>query len=346
MVLSDAELEQARRDPAVFADLVLREPLWDHQVEVVTSSARYRVLCAGRRAGKTRVFGVLALHRMFAVPGSRVLMVSAGRTSVVRTHREIAGMARGELTGQSIEDDQVMTLRLSNGSVLESVTQSVNAVRSADVDLLIIDEAGFVEQSVWESAEPTIGARPGARVLIASTPWRGPGHFFHDLWRQGIEKPDEEVRSWHWPSTVSPWVRANTAWLEGMRGRSAPDYYEREYLAEWSASSGSFFESAEIDDATAEDVLVWDRAPAEYDSEEFARQTNWLMVQLNATTARSRATAARIRAAASTCSGVSGGACSASRRPDSCGVIVGRVMPAPWHGPPQGSRLGLEDPVE
>lgn len=254
--LTDLELDRARRDPAVFADLVLHEPLWEHQHTVVQSVARYRVLCAGRRAGKTRVFGVLALHRMFAVPGSRVLMVSAGRTSVVRTHREIAAMARGPVAGASIEDDQVMTLRLSNGSVLESVTQSVNAVRSADVDLLIIDEAGFVEQTVWESAEPTIGARPQARVLVASTPWRGPGHFFHDLWRQGMDRPDSEVQSWHWPSTVSPWVAANREWLEGMRARSAPDYFEREYLAEWTAASGAFFESSEIDDATRDGLLV------------------------------------------------------------------------------------------
>lgn len=165
-------------------------------------------------------------------------------------------MARASIGGTSIEDDQVMTLRLSNGSVLESVTQSVNAVRSADVDLLIIDEAGFVEQTVWESAEPTIGARPGARVLIASTPWRGPGHFFHDLWRQGVDRPDDEVQSWHWPSTVSPWVSANRDWLEGMRARSSPDYFDREYLAEWTAASGAFFESAEIDGATRDDLLL------------------------------------------------------------------------------------------
>ncbi|MDO3397000.1 terminase family protein [Nocardioides sp. SOB44] len=248
------QLDAARRDPVVFSRVILGEPLWDHQLEVATSQARYRVLCAGRRAGKTRVFGVLALHRMFAVPGSRVLLVSAGRTSVVRTHKEIAGMARGPVSGTSIEDDQVMTLTLSNGSVLESVTQSVNAVRSADVDLLIIDEAGFVEQSVWESAEPTIGARPGSRVLVASSPWRGPGHFFHDLWRQGMEAPDAEVSSWHWPSTVSPFVDAH--WLEGVRERNAPDYFAREYLAEWTGATGSYFDSDEIDAVTVDEPLL------------------------------------------------------------------------------------------
>lgn len=248
--LSIAEWDRARRDPVVFADVVLGEPLWPHQVEVVRSPARYRVLCSGRRSGKTRVFGILALHRMFAVPGSRVLMVSAGETSVKRTHREIAGMAMASrLTAGAVADDNVLTLTLSNGSQLESVTQSERSVRSADADLLIVDEAGFVEQGVWESAEPVIGARPGARVLISSTPWRGPGHFFHDLWRQGMDRPDAEVAAWHWPTSISPLV--DEVWLEGVRERSATDYFEREYLAKWQSQSGAYFTDAELMSAVA-----------------------------------------------------------------------------------------------
>ncbi len=253
MELSDVELDQARRDPVVFADLVLQRPLWPHQVEVVRSSSRTRVLCWGRRAGKTAVFGTLALHRMFARPGTRVMMVSAGRTSVVRSHREIAGMARASLGGSSIEDDQVMTLTLSNGSILESVTQSVTAVRSADVDLLIVDEAAFVDEAVWDAAEPTIIARPGSQVLMASTPWRGPGHFFHDTWRAGMNG-QAGVESWHLPSTASPLV--DVAELALIRDRRAPDVFAREYEAEWTAASGSFFDAREIDGAVVDGLDV------------------------------------------------------------------------------------------
>lgn len=242
--LSLDDLNRARRDPRAFADLVLREPLFDHQVEVVESGARYRVLCAGRRAGKTRVFGVLALHRMYSVPGSRVMIISAGDTSVKRTHAEISAMAAASVGGSSVADDNVHTLTLSNGSVLESVPSSIKAARSADVDLLIVDEAGFVDQGVWEAAEPTIGARRGSRVLIASTPWMGPGHFFHDLWRQGMDRPNSEVTSWHWPSTVNPLV--DRVWLEGVKERSSWDYFAREYMAEWSGSSGAYFDEGEL----------------------------------------------------------------------------------------------------
>ncbi|PKW25407.1 terminase large subunit domain-containing protein [Phycicoccus duodecadis] len=243
--LTAADYDEARRDPVVFAALLLGDPLWDHQVEVVRSSARYRVLCAGRRSGKTRVFGVLSLHRAFAVPRSRVLIVSASDRTAKRMFADVLGMVTGALgLASSVDDETTHMLTLSNGSTIECVPSSMKAVRSAEADLLIVDEAGFVDQGIWEAAEPVVGARPGARVLIASSPWRGPGHFFHDLWRQGMDHPDTEVASWHWPSSISPLV--DRVWLEAVRGRSALDYFRREYLAEWTGESGAYFSEAEL----------------------------------------------------------------------------------------------------
>lgn len=253
--LTVAELDAARRDPVVFADVVLGQPLWAHQVQVCQSESRYRVLCAGRRAGKTRVFGVLALWTMFRRPGTRVLVVSAGEIAVKRTHAEISAMANAVPgSASSVVTDSAHTLTLSNGSSLESVPSSLRAVRSAEADLLVIDEAGFVDQQVWEAAEPVVGARSGARVLIASSPWGGPGHFFHDLWRRGMDRPDGEVRSWHWPSTVSPMV--DRAWLQGVQERSAADYFAREYLAQWSGQFGAYFDEDEIMQCVADYPLV------------------------------------------------------------------------------------------
>ena len=255
MSVSVDTLDRARRDPVVFADLLIGQPLWPHQVEVVRSTARYRVLCAGRRSGKTRVFGVLALHGAFSRPGFKVLIVSSGVDSAKNMFADISGMAMGSahLRG-SVADDLTRELTLSNGSTIKCVPSSMKQVRSTEADLLIVDEAGFVDQDIWEAAEPVVGARPGARVLIASSPWRGPGHFFHDLWRQGMDAPDSEVRSWHWPSTVSPLV--DQVWLEAVRRRNAPDYFAREYLAEWTDESGAYFSSDELMAAVADYELL------------------------------------------------------------------------------------------
>lgn len=239
----------------MFADVLVGQPLWDHQLEVVRSQARYRVLCAGRRAGKTRVFGVLSLHQAFSRAGSKVLIVSAGDTASKRMFADIAGMAAGSrYLASSVADETKSLLTLSNGSTIECVPASMAQVRSAESDLLIVDEAGFVAQSIWEAAEPTVLARPGSRVLICSTPWGTADHFFRVLWRRGMDSPDEQVASWHWPSSVSPLVDPEL--LEQIRERSAPLYFAREYLAEFVDEAGAYFTTAELQDALADYELV------------------------------------------------------------------------------------------
>ena len=249
------ELEAARRDPRVFADLLVGMPLWPHQAEVVESSARYRVICAGRRSGKTRLFGVLSLHQAFAVPRSKVLIVSAGEVAAKRMFSDIAAMANASpLLRGSVADETKSLLTFSNFSTIECVPASMAQVRSAEADLLIVDEAGFVPQSIWESAEPTVVARPGSRVLICSTPWGSVEHFFRVLWRRGMDAPDAQVASWHWPSSISPLV--DDVLLEDIRSRSTSEYFDREYLAQWTDDVGSYFTEAELTAAVSEEPMV------------------------------------------------------------------------------------------
>src|SRR6185312_598818 len=62
--------------------------------------------------------------------------------------------------------------------------------------------------SLWRAAEPTIIARPGSRVILCSSPWGGPEHFFRQLWQRGMDRPDALYASWHWTSSISPLVDA------------------------------------------------------------------------------------------------------------------------------------------
>lgn len=261
MTLSLDDYERARRDPVVFADLFIGQPLWPHQEEVVRSTARYRVICAGRRAGKTRVFGTLALHQGIAVAGSRVLIVSYTDRSSKRMLADIAGMAaQAALLKSSVNDETTSRMLLTNGSEIECVPASMGAVRSAEADLLIVDEAGFVDQSIWEAAEPVVISRPGSRVLICSTPWGDVDHFFRQMWTRGMDAPDEHIRSWHWPSTVSPMV--DGALLEEIREQRGREYFDREYLAVWGDASGAYFTTSEVQSAVEKEPHVVDGAGA------------------------------------------------------------------------------------
>ena len=66
---------------------------------------------------------------------------------------DTAALAVGSpLLSGSVVDEQKAQLTLSNGSRIVSVPASDKQIRGWPVDLLIIDEAGFVAEEIWRAA--------------------------------------------------------------------------------------------------------------------------------------------------------------------------------------------------
>lgn len=248
-------LDRARRDAGVFAEMLLGAPLWSHQLEVVASTARYRVICAGRQVGKSRLLAVLALHQAFSVARSTTLIVSQGEVAAKRLLEDVAALALASpLLAGSVVDESSKVVTLSNGSTIRAVPASAAQIRGWAIDLLILDEAAFIDPEIWRAAEPAIIARPGSRVVLSSSPWGGPDHFFRALWNRGSGEPGVGLEAWHWPSITSPLV--DEGLLEEIRDREPPAYFAREFLAEWTDSAGAYFTTAELEDATGDLGLV------------------------------------------------------------------------------------------
>ena len=261
-------LIRAARDPVEFSRLLCGAPLWDHQIAVVRSQARYRVICSGRQAGKSRLLSISALHKAFTSPGCLVLIVSAGEIAAQRVLADIGDLCGRPLLRGSVVDETKSRVVLTNGSQILSVPASQRQIRGWSVDLLILDEAGFIDGDLWRAAEPVIIARPGSRVILCSSPWGGAEHFFRQMWQRGMDRPDEMYESWHWPSSISPLV--DESLLAEIRKRETAEYFRREYLAEWQDDAGTFFSEAEITGSVADYDLISPEAMnlmCPYDSE-------------------------------------------------------------------------------
>jgi hypothetical protein len=79
------------------------------------------------------------------------------------------------------DENNKLSLRLSNGSQIKATSASSDAGRSEAVSLLLVDEAAFIEGigEIWASAQQTLATGGGAIVL--STPY-GTGNWFHKTW--------------------------------------------------------------------------------------------------------------------------------------------------------------------
>jgi hypothetical protein len=258
----DRELvRRARAGIDFFARVLTGEELWPHQVALASSVARIVAACIGRQAGKSRTLAVLALWHAWRSPGFRVLVLSAGEDAAKDLLAEIARLAGSPLLAGSVVDSTASTITLSNGSTIRCVPQSEKQVRGKSIDLLILDEAAYIDEEIWRAARYTILARPGSRVFMCSTPRGRRDRFFathYHLARPGEGAVEHaagvSVESFHWPSTVSPLVDEEL--VEFWRQTDDPRVFRREVLAEWVDEAGQFFTAEELDSNVAPFVQI------------------------------------------------------------------------------------------
>lgn len=240
-------------DVGVFADRVLHQPLWPHQLEAAQVDAFTTTIAAARRTGKTTLVETLAIWTAFRERDVVVVILSAGQDSARRVTESIgATLTRSNLLRGSVVDDFATRIRLSNGSEIVSLPASQRQVRGygRGVKLLVIDEAGFVEEDLWRAARYVALDERGAgsRILLCGTPWGGPDLFFRREYEAGLGGSGDHS-SHHWTFEANP--NLDRGYLERERERTAPAEYAAEVLGEWSDASGSLFPRSLLESCTA-----------------------------------------------------------------------------------------------
>jgi hypothetical protein len=193
---------------------------------------------------------VIALHEAFIAPDRLTLVVSATDDAAKRLLAEVALLASGPLLAGSVVDESKSRLVLTNGSQVVSVPASEKQVRGFAADLLIIDEAAFVDEAVWNAARFTTVAR-GGRIVLASTPYGRRDRFFAVAFFAGLAGTPG-IEAFQWPSTASPLVSAEV--LEEWRPTMTDRAYRSEILAEWVDDAGAYFSTAELEAMRSESL--------------------------------------------------------------------------------------------
>lgn len=206
-------------------------PLHPAQLRIAQDDARFRVVCCGRRFGKTRLAVVVALAEMLS--GGQVLWTAPSYAKARIGWRLFERLCH-QLPGVEVRRGE-SRIQYADAAISVMSADTSAGLRGEGYSLVVVDEAAYVDglDEIWQAElMPALADRQG-RALFISTP-RG-YNFFWSLYAQS----GQDWRSYHHPSADNPFL----APVEIERARQMlPDVvFRQEYLAEFVESDGAVF---------------------------------------------------------------------------------------------------------
>ena len=232
-------------DVLEFTRKSLKFPADEMQALALRGGRRVIVNCT-RQWGKSTVAAAKAVYRAFSRPESLTLVVAPTlRQSgeLIRKAEIFAGRlgikARGDGTNE-------VSLAFPNGSRIVGLPNDDKTTRGfSAVSLLLIEEAAWVPDDVYQAMRPTLAVGDGDLCLM-STPG-GKRGFFHGVWEHGGPEWERICV----PATACP--RIEKSFLDGERAAMDENKFRQEYLCEFVDAEGRIFSQDSIDAALAED---------------------------------------------------------------------------------------------
>ncbi len=214
-------------------DIHLERAFHPAQKEINDCQARFRVVDAGRRFGKTRL-GVwecidVALH------GGRAWWI-APSFPIARVGWRPLRYIGAKIPGSSIKLAEMSIIMPNNGEVSVKSADNPDSLRGEGLDLAVCDEHAFMKPEAWsEALRPALSDKLG-RALFISTP-RGRNHFW-ELYQRGI-RGDDDYKSFYYPTSANPHIKASE--IEAARHELPEIIFRQEYMAEFIDDQGGVF---------------------------------------------------------------------------------------------------------
>jgi hypothetical protein len=162
--------------------------LTEPQRSVWDSDNRFKLLCSGRRFGKTYLCITRLICWALEKPGSLNWYVTANyRMAKQIAWRQLKAMAPPDLVVKRNESD--LSIEFVNGSIVAlRGADNEDSLRGVSLASLVIDEAAYVKQTAWEMVLRPALSDQGGPAWFITTP--AGLNWFHDLWEQAQDQPD------------------------------------------------------------------------------------------------------------------------------------------------------------
>ena len=203
------------------------------QMAVHNSDARFKVLSAGRRWGKTRLGVNECLDA--ASKGGRAWWVSPSYKTSEVGWRPLRQIARKIPNAEVKLVDRTVILP-GGGFVAVRSADNPDSLRGEGLDFVVMDECAFMQRESWtEAIRPALSDRLGKALFISTPKGR---NWFWENYQRGING-EEGWQSWTYPTASNPFIDKGE--IEAAK-RDLPEIiFRQEYLAEFVDDQGGVF---------------------------------------------------------------------------------------------------------
>lgn len=213
----------------------LYETLTEPQKSVYDASERFKLLCSGRRFGKTYLCITRLINWAMERPGSLCWYVTANyRMAKQIAWRQLRAMVPAEVF--LTKNEAELTVELKNGSILAlKGADNPDTLRGVSLSALVIDEAAYVKREAWEMVLRPALSDQGGPAWFITTP--AGLNWFYDLWEDSQTRDDWRTFSY---TTVEG---GNVAAEEVEAAKSTLDErtFRQEYLASFETLTGRVY---------------------------------------------------------------------------------------------------------
>lgn len=206
------------------------------QLEVAEDLHRFRVICAGRRWGKSVLSQLIAIQWAVKNPGGTVWIVSPTYRQGKQIHWKGLQQILANTDWVIKKNEVELSITLKNGSVIElKGAENPDALRGVKLRGLIIDEIASIRNWDWLWSEVLRATLTDfqAPVLFISTP-KGYNHFY-DIYQTGQAK-DGEYKSWRFTSYDNPYIKGEE--IDEAKKELTEDTFQQEYMADFRKFTG------------------------------------------------------------------------------------------------------------
>ncbi|WP_254547496.1 terminase large subunit [Halomarina pelagica] len=258
------------------------------QADVFESNARFRIVRAGRRAGKN-ILAVADQIEYARAPARSPWGADRQATcwwvgpTYDQAYRYGFLKALENLPEHWIDGEpkrsEPYEIPLANGTTIEYRTfDKPESLQGAGVDHLVIDEAPYMPGSIWEGdLRPMLLDNQGCALLIGKPLTR---NYFYRLDKRGDSDSPEhaDYASWHATSYDNPTIPDSE--IDSERGSTSERAFRREYLAEYIDDAGGVFKRVReriVDEYALDDV---EGSGPYATGVDFARHQDWTVIHV------------------------------------------------------------------